>query len=50
MILVGDTTDVGGEVVGLGGGCPPLEGNQTSGREGRAGRDKYKYVTISDRS
>ena len=48
MILCGDTTDVGGEGVRAGGGCPPWKDIRR--REGRAGLDKYKYVTISDRA
>ena len=48
MILCGDTTDVSGGGVGAGGGCPPQK--DIRWREGKAGRDKYKYVTISDRA
>ena len=46
MILCGDTTDVGGGGVRAGGVCPPCKGIRQ--REGMSGRDKYKYVTISD--
>ena len=46
MILCGDKTDVGGGGVGAGGGCPPRK--DIRWREGRTGRDKYKYVTISN--
>ena len=35
MILVGDTTDVGGEVVGLGGGCPPPRRKSDVGKGGK---------------
>ena len=47
MILCGYTIDVGGGVVGAEGGCPTWKDIRQW--EGRAGWDKYKYVTISDR-
>ena len=48
MILCGDTTGVGVGGAGAVGGCPPQK--DTMLREGRAGREEYKYVTISDRA
>ena len=48
MILCGDTTDVSGRGVVSGGGCPPQKDIRQ--QEGRAGSDKYKYVTIRDTS
>ena len=49
MILCGDTKDIGGGGVRSGGGCPPPR-KDIRRREGRVGRDKYKYITISDRA
>ena len=46
MILCGDTMDIGERGVGAGGGCPSRK--DIRWREGRTGRDKYKYVTISN--
>ena len=46
MIMCGDTIDVGGGGVGVGGGCPP---RKYIGRRGeRVGRVKNKYLPISD--
>ena len=39
IILCRDKIDVGGEGVGVGGGCPPPEGHQTTGGEGGAGQE-----------
>ena len=46
MILCGDTTDVGGVGVRVGGGCPSRK--DIGWRRERVGRVKNKYVTISD--
>ena len=48
MFLCGFALEIGGGVVGAGRGCPPR--NDIRRREGRAGRDKYKYVTIIGRA
>ena len=46
MNLCGDTADVGGGGVREGGGFPPWK--DIGRQEGRPGRDKNKYVKISD--
>ena len=48
MILFGDTTDVSGGGVWSGGGSPHQEDIRR--REGGAGWDKNKYVTIINRA
>ena len=42
-----DTTDVGGGVVREGRGIPPRKYIRL--KEGRVGRNKYKYITLSAR-